>query len=391
MRYVTAGESHGPELIGVIEGIPAGLKLSVADINADLKRRQQGYGRGNRMKIETDQVKILTGVRHLTTMGSPITLNVTNRDHAHWNDIMDPMIEATPENSVRQVTRPRPGHADLVGGMKYEHKDLRNVLERSSARETTMRVAVGSLCKQLLSSIGVEVLGFVREIGGIESDPTKLEQYQDLADLKRVTDASETRTFDEDADQKMRDLIDETKRAGDTLGGVVQVIATGMPAGIGSYVSADTKLDGKLAQAIVGINAFKGVEFGDGFDFAHHPGSHGMDEIFYDQNDGFYRKTDHLGGFEGGMTNGMPVVIKAVMKPIPTLYKPLMSVDVQTKEAYKANVERSDTTAVTAAAVVAEAMVAITLAEALLDKFDSDSMDRFKKQVAAYVDELKHY
>ncbi|WP_461239817.1 chorismate synthase [Paucilactobacillus sp. N302-9] len=391
MRYVTAGESHGPELMSIIEGIPAGLKLSVEQINADLKRRQQGYGRGNRMKIETDQVKILTGVRHLITMGSPITLNVTNRDHAHWNEIMDPMIEATEANSVRQVTRPRPGHADLVGGMKYQHKDLRNVLERSSARETTMRVAVGSLCKQVLASIGVEVLGFVREIGGISADTSKLDQYKDLASLKKVTDESPTRTFDEEADQKMRDLIDETKRAGDTLGGVVEVIATGMPAGVGSYVSADTKLDAKLARAIVGINAFKGVEFGDGFEFAHHPGSHGMDEIFYDQDQGFYRQTDHLGGFEGGMTNGMPVVIKAVMKPIPTLYKPLMSVDVKTKEAYKANVERSDTTAVTAAAVVAEAMVAITLTEALLDKFDSDSIERFKNQVSQYLQELKEY
>jgi chorismate synthase len=304
---------------------------------------------------------------------------------------MDPMIEATEANSVRQVTRPRPGHADLVGGMKYQHKDLRNVLERSSARETTMRVAVGSLCKQVLASIGVEVLGFVREIGGISADTSKLDQYKDLASLKKVTDESPTRTFDEEADQKMRDLIDETKRAGDTLGGVVEVIATGMPAGVGSYVSADTKLDAKLARAIVGINAFKGVEFGDGFEFAHHPGSHGMDEIFYDQDQGFYRQTDHLGGFEGGMTNGMPVVIKAVMKPIPTLYKPLMSVDVKTKEAYKANVERSDTTAVTAAAVVAEAMVAITLTEALLDKFDSDSIERFKTQVAQYLQELKEY
>lgn len=391
MRYVTAGESHGPELTAIIEGIPAGLQVSVDQINDDLKRRQQGYGRGNRMKIETDQVKILSGVRHLETLGSPITLNVTNRDHAHWGEVMSPTAPATPDNSVRQVTRPRPGHADLVGGMKYQHTDLRNVLERSSARETTMRVAVGSLCKQLLSQIGVEVLGFVREIGGITADNAKLAKFNGLADLKKVTDESPTRTFDTDADQKIRDLIDQTKRDGDTLGGVVEVVATGMPAGLGSYVAADTKLDAKLAAAIVGINAFKGVEFGDGFEFAHHPGSEGMDEIFWNDDQGFFRKTNHLGGFEGGMTNGQPIVVKAVMKPIPTLYKPLMSVDVKTKENYKANVERSDTTAVTAAAVVAEAMVAIELAKALLDKFDTDSIERLKKQVIAYQDEIKHY
>lgn len=391
MRYVTAGESHGPELTAIIEGVPAGLTISVDQINADLKRRQQGYGRGNRMKIESDQVNILSGVRHQVTLGSPITLNVTNRDHAHWNEIMDPMVEATPANSVRRVERPRPGHADLVGGMKYRHHDLRNVLERSSARETTMRVAVGSLCKQLLSQIGVQVLGFVREIGGVSADARKLEQFADLTQLKQATDARETRTFDPAADEKMKTLIDETKRAGDTLGGIVEVIATGMPAGLGSYVGANTKLDAKLASAIVGINAFKGVEFGDGFAFAEHPGSEGMDEIFWEQQRGFYRQTNHLGGFEGGMTNGMPVIIKAVMKPIPTLYKPLMSVDIETKEAYKANVERSDTTAVTAAAVVAEAMVAITLATALLDKFDADSIDRLKEQVQAYQEELKQY
>lgn len=391
MRYVTAGESHGPELTAIIEGIPAGLEISVEKINDDLKRRQQGYGRGNRMKIETDQVKILNGIRHQKSLGSPITLNVTNRDHAHWGDIMSPTAEETAANSVRQVTRPRPGHADLVGGMKYRHTDLRNVLERSSARETTMRVAVGSLCKQLLSQIGVEVLGFVKEIGGIQADSSQLSNFNGLADLKKVTDESPTRTFDEQADQQMRDLIDKTKRDGDTLGGVVEVIATGMPAGLGSYVGADTKLDAKLAASIVGINAFKGVEFGDGFEFAHHPGSEGMDEIFWDEDRGFFRKTNHLGGFEGGMTNGQPIVVKAVMKPIPTLYKPLMSVDVKTKESYKANVERSDTTAVTAAAVVAEAMVSIELAKALLDKFDTDSIDRMKEQVTTYLDEIKHY
>ncbi|TDG78961.1 hypothetical protein C5L31_000556 [Secundilactobacillus malefermentans] len=391
MRYVTAGESHGPALTAIIEGLPAGLTISEAQINEDLHRRQQGYGRGNRQKIESDHVEISSGVRHQLTIGSPVTLRVVNDDFRHWQEIMDPSSEATAENSVRKVERPRPGHADLVGGMKYRHHDLRNVLERSSARETTMRVAVGSVAKQLLAQIGVEVLGFVRQIGPVSADPTKLNTFADLAALKVATDQSETRTFDSDAETKMKVLIDETKKAGDTLGGIVQVLATGLPVGLGSYVSAETKMDGKLAQAIIGINAFKGVEFGEGFQFANHPGSEGMDEIFWQKDQGFYRETDHLGGFEGGMTNGMPVNIKAVMKPIPTLYKPLRSVDIKTKEAYKANVERSDTTAVTAAAVVAEAMTAITLAEAVLDKFDADSMARLQEQLTNYNEEIKNF
>ncbi|WP_125982225.1 chorismate synthase [Loigolactobacillus iwatensis] len=391
MHYTTAGESHGPQLTAIIEGIPAGLMVSVEQINADLKRRQQGYGRGNRMKIESDQVQITAGIRHQKTLGSPITLQVTNRDYAHWDEIMSPTAEATAANSVRQVTKPRPGHADLVGGEKYQHEDLRNVLERSSARETTMRVAVGSLCKQLLQAIGVEVLGFVQQLGTVKADLTQLPQIGNLKELAAVTNASDVRTYDAAAATEMHSLIDQTKKAGDTLGGVVEVLATGLPVGLGSYVSANTKLDAKLAQAIISINAFKGVEFGDGFSLADHPGSQDMDEIFYSETKGFYRGSDHLGGFEGGMTNGMPLVIKGVMKPIPTLYKPLRSVDIHTKEAYVANVERSDTTAVPAAAVVAEAMVAITLAQAVLAKFDADALPRLQTQVKAYHDELAQY
>lgn len=391
MRYTTAGESHGPQLTAVIEGIPAGLTIDPEKINADLKRRQQGYGRGNRMKIESDQVQITAGVRHQKSMGGPIVLQVTNRDHGHWGDIMSPTATETPENTVRQVTKPRPGHADLVGGEKYQHTDLRNVLERSSARETTMRVAVGSLCKQLLAQVGVQVLGFVQMLGGIAADPAKLPEIGDLTALSRITNASDVRTYDEDAAAKIRTLIDETKKKGDTLGGVVQVVATGLPVGLGSYVSADRKLDAKLARAIVSINAFKGVEFGDGFGLAKHPGSEDMDEIFYDKDKGFYRGSNHLGGFEGGMTNGMPVIVKGVMKPIPTLYKPLRSVDVNTKEPFVANVERSDTTAVPAASVVAEAMVAITLAQAILDKFDADALPRLQAQLKAYNEELAQY
>ncbi|MCD2255904.1 chorismate synthase [Lactobacillus sp. CC-MHH1034] len=391
MRYFTAGESHGPQLTAIIEGLPANLKLDIAQINADMKRRKQGYGRGARQKIETDEVQITAGLRHQLTLGSPLVIQLPNKDFAHWQSVMSPTDPATPENSVRQVTKPRPGHADLVGGMKYQHQDLRNVLERSSARETAMRVAVGSVAKQLLQVLGIDVLGFVRQIGPAAADQTKLATFKTLADLRAKTEASVVRTFDTQVETAMKAAIDQAKKAGDTLGGIIQVIATGVPAGLGSYVSADRKLDGQLAQAIVGINAFKGVAFGDGFDLADHPGSEDMDEIFYDAQQGFYRQSDHLGGFEGGMTNGMPIELTAVMKPIPTLYKPLRSVDIHSKKAYQANVERSDTTAVPAAAVVAEAMTAITLAQAILEMFDANAMARLKAQFEAYKNELKNY
>lgn len=391
MRYITAGESHGPQLTAIIEGLPANLTIDIDQINHDMWRRKQGYGRGARQQIETDQVQITSGVRHRKTIGAPVTIQLANKDFAHWSSVMSPTEAATAKNTVRQVTKPRPGHADLVGGMKYQHQDLRNVLERSSARETAMRVAVGSVAKQFLQTLGIDVLGFVRQLGPVVADARKLNNFADLNALRKVTEASEVRTFDPTAESKIKTEIDAAKKAGDTLGGVVEVIVTGVPAGLGSYVSADQKLDGRLAQAIISINAFKGVAFGDGFELADHPGSQDMDEIFYDQAQGFYRQTDHLGGFEGGMTNGMPIVVTAVMKPIPTLYKPLRSVDIHSKEAYKANVERSDTTAVPAAATVAEAMTAITIAQAVLDMFDANAMDRLQAQVADYKAELKNY
>lgn len=391
MRYVTAGESHGPELTAIIEGIPAGLTLSVKQVNADLARRQQGYGRGNRMKIEQDKVIVTSGVRHQMTLGSPITLQIKNHDYIHWQKIMAADEPATAANRVRQVVKPRPGHADLVGGQKYQHQDLRNVLERSSARETAARVAVGSVCKQLLNEIGVDILGFVQQLGGVESDETQLQALASLTELRQLTENSDVRTYDSAAAQKMRQLIQQTRQAGDTLGGVVEVIATHVPVGLGSYVSATTKLDAKLAQAIISINAFKGVEFGDGFALTQHPGSQVMDEIYYAKQRGFYRGSDHLGGFEGGMTTGAPLIIKGTMKPIPTLYQPLDSVNIKTKQKEKASVQRADTTAVPAAAVVAEAMVAITLAQAVLAQFNGDSLIRLKKQVAAYRKEIAAY
>ena len=389
---MTAGESHGPEEVAIIEGIPAGLHLTQEDINTELARRQHAAGRGQRQVIETDTVTIMGGVRHQVTLGSPIALNVHNDDHNHWTKIMDPNTPADEENSKRKVMRPRPGHADLVGGMKYRHAaDLRNVLERSSARETVMRVAVGAVAKRLLAELGIDVHGFVLNIGPVRADAGQIAQYKTLAELRAVTESFPTRTLDAETDEKVRTLLDDTKRDYNTVGGTVQVIATGVPVGLGSYVSADTKLDAKIARAIIGINAFKGVEFGGGFENAEKFGSEVMDEIYWSEERGFYRGSNNLGGFEGGMTNGEPVVVKGVVKPIPTLYRPMQSVDIDTHENHRASVERSDTTAVTAAAVIAEHMVAIELATAILDKFDTDNMDRLKEQLAAYRAEIKNF
>ncbi|MBM7617170.1 chorismate synthase [Weissella uvarum] len=392
MRYMTAGESHGPEEVAIIEGIPAGLHLTAEMINEQLHRRQVGYGRGARQKIEQDEVILMAGVRHQMTLGSPIALNVHNRDHNNWADIMDPNQPATPENSTRRVQRPRPGHADLVGGIKYGHQDdLRNVLERSSARETVMRVAVGAVAKALLAEVGVDVHGFVANIGPVYTDMTQLEGMADLEAVRKQSEQFETRTLDAETDAKMRELIDQTKQDRDTVGGTVEVIATGVPVGLGSYVSADAKLDSQIAQALMSINAFKGVAFGEGFAMQASFGSQVMDEIYWDAERGFYRGSNHLGGFEGGMTTGEPIVVKGLVKPIPTLYRPMQSVDIQSHEVNRASIERSDTTAVPTAAVIAEAMVAIKLAEAMLDKFDSDQVARFKVQVAEYRQAVKEF
>lgn len=388
MNYLTAGESHGPQLTGIIEGIPSGLHLDVDAINDQLKKRQGGYGRGNRQKIEHDEVTITGGVRHGITLGSPIALVVNNRDHAHWSQIMDPVSPETPENTLRKVERPRPGHADLVGGMKYRHEDLRNVLERSSARETAIRVAIGAVCKQLLQQLGIKIVGYVEQIGQISTDENP---ELDVAKIEAAIGQNDLRIIDQTKVSPIHDLIDQTKRDGDTLGGIIRVVATNVPAGLGSYISWDTKLDGKLAAAVMGVNAMKGVEIGDGFKAATSFGSQVMDEIDWNQDQGFFRNTDHLGGFEGGMTNGMPIIVKAAMKPIPTLYKPLQSVDIQTKEVKKANVERSDTTAIVPASIVIESVVAIELAKALTDKFDGDNLQRLQEQLDQYRDELKKF
>lgn len=378
MRYLTAGESHGPQLTAIIEGVPAGIAISLDEINQELARRQGGYGRGGRMKIEKDRVQITSGIRHGKTLGSPITMIVENRDWKNWQTVMSVEEVAEKDTQLRKVTKPRPGHADLVGGMKYQHRDLRNILERSSARETTMRVAVGGLAKQILKALDIEIASHVVNLGGIEAT---VPEAISVKEIQQAAEASEVNMIDPSIEEAVKTKIDETKRAGNTIGGVVEVRLENVPAGLGSYVQWDRKLDGKIAQAIVSINAFKGVEFGVGFQAANLPGSEVMDEITWQEDQGYQRKTNHLGGFEGGMTNGEQIIVRGVMKPIPTLYKPLMSVDIDTKEPYKASVERSDSTAVPAAAIVAENVVATVIATEILEQFHSDNIADLVKNV----------
>ena len=388
MRYLTAGESHGPRLTAIIEGVPAGLPLTADYINAELKRRQGGYGRGARMKIESDKVEITSGVRHGRTMGGPITLNVTNLDHQKWLDIMNVADVEDKKKGLRKITKPRPGHADLVGGMKYRFDDLRNSLERSSARETTMRVAVGAVAKRLLEEIGVEVASHIVTFGGIDIE---VPENLTVSEIKKRARQSEVSIVNPEREEEIKAYIDQIKKDGDTIGGIVETIVGGVPVGLGSYVQWDRKLDAKIAQGVVSINAFKGVEFGVGFEAGWLKGSQVMDEIIWSKEDGFTRRTNNLGGFEGGMTNGEPIVVRGVMKPIPTLYKPLMSVDIETHEPYKATVERSDPTALPAAGVVMEAVVAIVLATEVLEKFSSDNLKELKEAVQQHRDYVKGF
>ncbi|HDC6538320.1 TPA: chorismate synthase [Staphylococcus aureus] len=378
MRYLTSGESHGPQLTVIVEGVPANIEIKVEDINKEMFKRQGGYGRGRRMQIEKDTVEIVSGVRNGYTLGSPITMVVTNDDFTHWRKIMGaaPISEEERENMKRTITKPRPGHADLVGGMKYNHRDLRNVLERSSARETAARVAVGALCKVLLQQLDIDIYSRVVEIAGIKD-----KDFYDSETFKANLDRNDVRVIDDSIAQAMRDKIDEAKNEGDSIGGVVQVVVENMPVGVGSYVHYDRKLDGKIAQGVVSINAFKGVSFGEGFKAAEKPGSEIQDEILYNSEIGYYRGSNHLGGLEGGMSNGMPIIVNGVMKPIPTLYKPLNSVDINTKEDFKATIERSDSCAVPAASIVCEHVVAFEIAKALLEEFQSNHIEQLKQQI----------
>jgi chorismate synthase len=388
LRYLTAGESHGPQLTAIVEGLPAGLKISEPAMNEDLARRQGGYGRGGRMQIETDRVKILSGVRWGETLGSPVTLVVENSDWVNWEKRMSPYPEDRDESIA--VTKARPGHADLPGAIKYGHHDVRNILERSSARETAVRVAVGAVAKNYLGHFGIQVTGCVVELGGVKATRPELGEKE----LQAAIAASPVYTYDAGAELEMIAVIDRAKAAGDSLGGVVEVRVTGVPVGLGSHVQWDRRLDARLACAVMSIQAFKGVEIGDGFETARRPGSQVHDEIFYDKERGaagFYRKSNNAGGLEGGISNGEEVVVRGAMKPIPTLYTPLQSVDIVTKEPYKATVERSDVCAVPAASVVAEAVVAIEIANAFMDKFGGDSVAETERNLASYLEYLRGF
>lgn len=391
-RYLTAGESHGPQLTAIVEGIPAGLKLTEEEINKDLARRQGGYGRGGRMLIETDRVRLMSGVRWGETLGSPLTLVVENSDWVNWEKRMSPYEEYRDE-SIR-VTRARPGHADLPGAMKYDQSDVRNILERSSARETAVRVAVGAVAKSYLSRFGIAVTGCVLELGGVKAKRPEL----GVKALQELIAASPVYTYDTEAELEMIAAIDAAKAAGDTLGGVVEVRVSGVPVGLGSHVQWDRRLDARLAFAVMSIQAFKGVEIGAGFETARRPGSQVHDEIFYDaqrvargERSGFYRTSNNAGGLEGGISNGEEIVVCGAMKPIPTLYTPLRSVDILTKEPFEATVERSDVCAVPAASVVAEAVVAIEVAAAFMDKFGGDSIAETARNYASYIEYLREF
>ncbi|MET3850033.1 MULTISPECIES: chorismate synthase [unclassified Paenibacillus] len=387
IRYLTAGETHGPQLTAIIEGLPSQLKLDFEAINFQLARRQKGHGRGRRMQIEKDTANIVGGVRHGYTTGAPVALVVENKDWASWSNIMNvEPIEGSDEEK-RRVHRPRPGHADLNGGLKYNHKDLRNVLERSSARETAARVACGAIARQFLEAFGIKIAGQVIRIGEIEAPANNLS----VDELIERTEASSVRVVDPETEAKMEAYIDEIKKEGDSIGGIVECVVEGVPVGLGSYVQYDRKLDGRIAQAVMSINAFKGVEIGIGFEAGVLRGSQVHDEILYEEGKGYTRASNRLGGFEGGMTNGMPVVVRGVMKPIPTLYKPLQTVDIDTKEPYTAQVERSDACAVPAASVVMEHVVAWEIAKAFLEKFGGDSMDEIKANYENYLAQVERY
>ncbi len=398
LRFFTAGESHGKALAGILEGIPANLALSSADIDPELKRRQSGFGRGGRMKIESDHAEIISGVRWGRTIGAPIALLIENRDHKNWTRGMSD--EARFSGSIPAVTRPRPGHADLAGAMKYRQRDIRNILERSSARETAMRVALGAVAKRFLSEFGIRVGSYVMRIGEAQSAKSRVQSSEkELLDVFKKSEASPVRCADKGASQKMVSLIKKAARDGDSLGGVFEVFVTGVPMGLGSHIQWDRKLDGRLAQALMSIQAIKGVEVGRGFEMSGLSGSRVMDEIFYRAAKGrrkgeggdFFRKTNNAGGIEGGVTDGMPVMIRAAMKPIPTLRRPLASVDIASKEPFAAAYERSDVCAVPAASVVGEAMTALVIADAFIEKFGGDSMEEASANFKTYLEYVKQF
>lgn len=387
-RFTTAGESHGRALVAIVEGLPAGMPVDVGAINRELERRQWGYGRGGRMKIEQDRAEILSGVRHGLTLGSPLALLIENRDWANWTDVMATEAREIAADKSRRLKRPRPGHADLAGGQKFGARDLRNILERASARETAARVGCGALAKQLLSQFGTEILSHVIQLGGVPAAPLEL-SWDAIAAIP--LDAP-LRCGDAEAQARMVELIDEKRREGDTLGGIFETVARGVVTGLGSHTAWDLKLDGRLAQAVMSIPAVKAVSIGAGAEVSAQPGSLAHDEIAYDPlAKEFKRYSNRAGGLEGGITNGEEVRVRGHMKPISTLRRALRSVDIDTKEAETAAFERSDITAVPAAGVIAEAMVALVLAEAMREKFGGDSLGEMRRNFDGYKDQLRGY
>ncbi len=387
LRYLSGGESHGYCLTAIIEGFWSGVHIEPGNVNDELMRRQQGYGRGNRMKIEKDKVEFLSGLRYKETMGTPISLQIKNKDFENWKEVMDPVGENKENMSNKAVKNPRPGHADLPGALKYNHGDIRNVLERASARETALRVAVGGVCKELLEKLKIEISSHVTSIGQVfVKDGDDSESQNIFANA----DDSETRCYDKQITEKMKDEIDRAKEAGESLGGTFEVIVSGLPPGLGSYVHWDRKLDGNLAGALMSIQGIKGVEIGMGFESSEMPGSKVHDEIYYDKKErSFKRKSNNAGGLEGGVTNGEPLIIRAAMKPIPTLYNPLKSVSLDTKETFSASVERSDTCAVPACSVVGESVVAWELCRAIKEKFGQDSYEELLRSYQNYLEYLR--
>jgi chorismate synthase len=381
-RFTTAGESHGPAVVAVLEGLPAGLALSPDDIDRDLARRQLGHGRGGRMKIESDRAAVLGGIRHGRTLGSPVALLIENRDYANWEDRMNPWpVDA----EVDEVHLPRPGHADLSGILKFGHTDVRDVLERASARETAGRVGVGALARTFLRALGVSIHSHVVRIGTVTAPPREGLTPEDFADV----DSSPVRCLDATESEAMVAEIDAARKANESLGGVFEVRAYGAVPGLGSYVSWDSRLDGRLAWAVMSIHAMKGVEIGDGFELAGRVGSKAHDEIFWESERGYVRETNRAGGLEGGMTTGAPIVVRAAMKPLPTLTKPLRSVDTQTKQPAEALRERTDSCTVPAAGVVGEAMVALELARAYREKFGGDSIGDVLSALDSYKERIE--
>jgi chorismate synthase len=385
-RFTTAGESHGKALIAIVEGLPSNMPVDIEELNRQLWRRQQGYGRGGRMKIESDRAEILTGVRHGKALGSPVTLMLENKDHIHWTEVMGAEVPEGEIKNPKEVKRPRPGHADLVGGVKYQTRDLRDVLERASARETAARVAAGALAMQLLSQFGIEVRSHVVKLGSEPAEPLQ----KSWEEICKVTDDSPLRCADSKVEAAMVELVDKAKEQGDTLGGIFEVVVKGLPTGLGSHISWAEKLDGRLAGAVMSIQAIKAVEIGDGISNASQFGSGVHDEITHGP-DGFGRSSNRAGGLEGGITTGQELRVRGYMKPISTLRKRLSSVDIDTKETQEAAFERSDITAVPAAGVIGEAMVAIVLANAMREKFGGDSIEEMKRNFDSYQESVRSY